>query len=316
MFMREALVKRHDRSSYTLTDKLPLYYLKEQSDCQRIFDEQLEKCGVEYFDYYLLHNIKTETYKTACDLDCFNFVLQKKAEGKVKHIGFSFHDSPELLDEILTKHPEMEFVQLQLNYIDWDNPAIQSRKCYEVARKHNKEIIVMEPVKGGTLAKLPPEAENILKSLRPDMSVASWAIRFVAGHEGIKMVLSGMSDMNQLLDNTGYMEDFQPLSEEELKAVDQVIDIINSNTAVPCTSCRYCVDGCPSNIPIPDYFTLYNAEEFALNKGFSTQAAYYDNLIETHGKASDCIECGQCMRACPQHINVIDCLKKVAECFE
>ena len=316
LFMKEALVQRHSRSSFTLTDKLPLYYIKEQSDCERIFNEQLEKCGVEYFDYYWLHNIKTDTYETVKKFNCFDFIQDKKDKGLVKHIGFSFHDSPELLDKILTKNPQVEFVQLQLNYIDWDNPTIQSRKCYEVARKHGKEIIVMEPIKGGTLAKLPKEAEDILKAVRPDMSIASWAIRFVASLPGIKMVLSGMSNMEQLMDNISYMENFEPLSKKELAAIGEVIDIINKHTAIPCTSCRYCVDGCPMNIPIPEYFTLYNSEEFALNKDFSIHAAYYDNLIEKYGKASACIECGQCESACPQHLPIRDYLKKVANAFE
>lgn len=315
-FMREALVKRHNRNEYTLTDKLPLYFLKKDGDCQRIFDEQLEKCGVEYFDYYWLHNIKTDSYEIAKKFDCFNFIKEKKAEGKVKHIGFSFHDSPELLDEVLTAYPEMEYVQLQLNYIDWESPTIQSRRCYEVARKHGKEVIVMEPIKGGTLAKLPEEAENILKAVRPDMSIASWAIRFVASHEGIKMVLSGMSDMAQLNDNIGYMTHFEPLNDKEFAAIDKVVTILNNITAIPCTSCRYCVDGCPMNIPIPEYFNLYNADQISLNKGFSIHGAYYENLIEKYGKASDCIECGQCESACPQHLPIRENLKKVAETFE
>ena len=315
-FIRDSLVKRHPRDKFTLTDKLPLYFLKKEGDCERIFNEQLEKCGVDFFDYYWLHNIKTDSYEIANKFNCFEFINQKKAQGKVKHIGFSFHDSPQLLDKVLTEHPEMEFVQLQLNYIDWDNPTIQSKKCYEVARKHGKEIIVMEPIKGGTLAKLPSQAEDLLLSIRPEMSIASWAIRFAASFEGVKMVLSGMSDIKQLLDNTSYMTNFEPLSKEEFEAIDKVIGIINSHTAIPCTSCRYCVDGCPANIPIPEYFTLYNSEEFALNKGFSIHAAYYDNLIEKYGKASDCIECGQCELACPQHISIRENLKKVAKSFE
>lgn len=315
-FMREALVERHDRNTYTLTDKLPLMFLKSEEDVERIFNEQLEKCGVEYFDYYLLHNIKPDNYEKAVRYNCFDFVSRMKNEGKVKSIGFSFHDSPELLDEVLTAHPEMEFVQLQINYLDWENSTIQSRRCYEVARKHGKEVVVMEPVKGGTLAKLPAEAEKLLKEAAPEMSVASWAIRYVASLEGIRMVLSGMSDMDQLMDNMSYMADFTPLSEDELKVIGRVVEIINSTIAVPCTSCLYCVDGCPKHIPIPQYFSLYNADLISLNEGFSIHETYYENMIESHSKASDCIGCGQCEKACPQHLPIIKHLAEVAEHFE
>lgn len=316
IMVREALIKRHQRDTFTLASKLPIAFLKKEEDQIRIFDEQLEKTGAGYFDYYLLHSLNTALYEVAKKLDSFGFVQKKKAEGKIKHIGFSYHDDAELLDKILTEHPEMEFVQLQINYLDWDHEGIQSRKCYEVATKHGKDVIVMEPVKGGALVNIPDEAERLFKEANSDMSIASWAVRFAASHEGIMMVLSGMSDLSQLEDNMAYMKDFKPLTSEETKVIEKVIGIINDGITVPCTSCRYCVDGCPKNIAIPEYFSFYNAELRSEAKIFSIHEDYYNSLTQRHGKASDCIACGKCEKICPQHIKIIEELKKVAEVFE
>ena len=313
--MKDVLVTRKDRDSYTLASKLPVMQLKEKEDMERIFNEQREKCGVEYFDYYLLHALDAEHYKTVKRLDCFGFAMQKKAEGTVKHVGFSFHDSAEVLDQILTEHPEAEFVQLQLNYLDWEDAKVQSRKCYETAVKHGKKVVVMEPVKGGTLAKLPKKAEDVLKALHPDWSAASWAIRFVASLENVMVVLSGMSTPEQMDDNTAYMKEFEPLTEKEKQVLlGEVVDSIHEAAKIPCTACRYCVEGCPMNIAIPEYFALYNDE--ITDKGNPEHAKRYAELTKEHGKASDCVECGQCEGACPQHLPAITWLKKVAEVFE
>ena len=314
--VRKALVERHPRSSFALATKLPPRMLESEEDQERIFNEQLEKCGVTFFDYYLIHNIGYSSYPQACQYNTFDFVQRKKQEGRIKNAGMSFHDTPELLDEILTAHPELDFVQLQINYIDWENPGIQSRKCYEVARKHNIPIIVMEPCKGGNLAEVPQEAEDLMKAYSPGDSIPSWAMRFTASLEGVTMVLSGMSTLEQVLDNTSYMADFKPLCEEEYAIINRVTDIINKNTAIPCTVCRYCEDKCPKKIAIPDYFSLYNSSKRAVTENISSQFVYYLNLTSSHGKASDCIGCKQCENACPQHLNITQFLKDVSSAFD
>lgn len=315
---KTALVDRHPRDSYTLATKLHAGFINSLEDRELIFNAQLEKTGVTYFDYYLLHGIEAAMLPKYEQFDCFQWLLDKKAKGLVKHAGFSFHDSAQLLDEILTKHPEMEFVQLQINYLDWESEWIQARKCYEIAVKHGKPVIVMEPVKGGTLAKVPEEAEKLFRESAPHMSVPSWAIRFAASLDNVMMVLSGMSSLEQLEDNLSYMEHFQPLTEEEKKLTGKVADIINAQIAVPCTGCSYCTEGCPQKIAIPQYFSLYNEDmrENLEEKGWTINFTQYEILTGKFGKAKDCVECGQCESVCPQHLPIMEKLKDVSAHFD
>ncbi len=315
---RTALIERHPRESFTLATKLHSAFINSLEDRDKVFNEQLEKTGAGYFDYYLIHGIEGEMLKKYEELKCFDWLLEKKEQGLVRHCGFSFHDTPEVLDRILTEHPQMEFVQLQINYLDWNSSWIQSAKCYEVACKHNKPVIVMEPVKGGTLARISPEAEKIFTDYDPERSIPSWAIRFVASLENVMVVLSGMSNLAQIDDNTSYMQDFQPLTEEEKQMCFKVADVINSQIAIPCTACHYCTDGCPMHIAIPEYFSLYNEDmrEHLEEKGWTINFSNYDSLTRKFGKAGDCIQCGQCESVCPQHLSIIEYLKDVAKHYE
>lgn len=316
--VKEALVSRYPRDSFTLATKLHSGFFHSLEDRDKVFNEQLEKTGAGYFDYYMLHGIETGSLPKYERFDCFNWLKAKKEAGLVKSMGISFHAHAELLDEILTKYPFLEFVQLQINYLDWESQWIQSRACYEVAVKHNKPVIVMEPVKGGTLAKVPPQAEALFQQRGPGASPASWAIRFAASLPGVMMVLSGMSSLAQMEDNLSYMEDFQPLTEEEKAMVFQAGELINSQIAVPCTGCSYCTEGCPQKIAIPQYFSLYNEDmrERLEEKGWTVNFTNYANLAERFGKASDCVGCGQCEEMCPQHLPVMEHLKAVAAHFD
>ena len=316
--IKEALVDRYPRDRFTLTTKLHSGFFKSLEERDEIFNKQLAKCGVEFFDYYLLHNIAAGSYPKFEKFDCFNWIMDKKKAGLVKHIGFCFHDGPELLDKVLTEHPEMEYVQLQLNYLDWDSPWIRARENYEVCVRHNKPVIVMEPVKGGSLARVPAAAEEMFKAAEPELSIPSWGIRFAASLPGVFMVLSGMSSLEQVEDNVSFMEDFKPLTGEEVEICSKAAEIVNAQIAVACTGCSYCTEGCPMNIPIPRYFSLYNEimREDIEQKGWTVTYMQYSQLARTFGKASDCIGCGQCESMCPQHLPIIEDMRKVAETLE
>lgn len=315
--IRKAVVERKPRNSYTVASKMPIGMVTSAENMQEIFDTQLKKTGLDYFDYYLVHNINASTIGNVEKYDPFKFISERKKEGKVKHIGFSFHDTAEMLENILKEHPEVEFVQLQINYIDWDNPSIQSRKCYEVAQKYNLPVVVMEPVKGGSLAQVPASVEKIFKDAEPDMSVASWAIRYAASLPGVRTVLSGMTTMEQLEDNTAYMQDFKPLTSDEKKIIESAVKELHASIAIPCTACRYCVEHCPMKIQIPSLFALYNAEmQEKGDKPFTVQRMYYSNLIKTSGKASQCVHCRSCEKHCPQHIEISNWMTQIAKTFE
>ncbi len=315
---REALVKRHPRDSFTLATKLNAWMgnpTKEQAEKQ--LEISLERTQAGYFDYYLLHAVQDNNYERYEELGLWDFVKQAKEKGLVKHWGFSCHASPERMDDLLTRHPDAEFIQLQINYADWDNPQVQSRKCLEVARKHGKSVVVMEPVKGGQLANPVDDIKKLFKEADPDASYASWAIRFVASQDGIITVLSGMSNVEQVRDNVSYMSNFKPLDEKEQEVIKKAQDILESINMIPCTACRYCTKGCPMGIRIPDLFSIKNRqllngmpdhEESLVNR--------YNRITAETGKASDCIQCGQCESVCPQSINIIERLQDIARTVE
>ena len=313
--VKKVLVDRYPRESFTLATKLHSGFFKSEETREEYFATQLKNTGAGYFDYYLLHGIEGNMLNKYESFHSFDWLQEKKKEGLIRHAGFSFHDRPEVLEGILKKHPEVEFVQLQINYLDWESEWIHARACYEVAQKYDKPVIVMEPAKGGTLSRVPEEAKALFDELDPSKSVSSWAIRFAASLPGVMMVLSGMSNLEQIEDNTGYMRDFVPLTEEEREVCFRVAEIINAQIAIPCTACSYCVEGCPKKIPIPKYFSLYNEDmrENLEEKGWTINLSNYDTLSKKAGKASDCIACGQCEGVCPQHLPIIEHLKSVAE---
>ncbi len=301
--LRQCLTSRYPRERYLLANKLSGGCFESREELEPFFRGQLEACGVEYFDFYLLHavsRIRDEHYNKT---GAYEFARQLKAQGKIRHLGFSYHDSAEFLDQVLTEHPEMEFVQLQFNYADYEDPKVESRKCYEVCRKHGKPVLVMEPVKGGSLINLPREALELMQA-----GPASYAIRYAAGFEGVVMVLSGMSTMEQMEDNLSFMKDFQPLSDQEQAIVDQARTLYQARNRIPCTDCRYCVEGCPVELPIPGVFAL-------LNQKHANEGQPEEDYAKFPVKADACIGCGQCQAECPQHLQIPQLLQEAAKAF-
>jgi len=311
--LKECLTERYSRDKYILTNKLSTHFFEKKEDIRPLLESQLKACGVDYFDFYLMHAQSTDLYAKFKKCEAYETALELKAEGKIRHFGISFHDKASVLEQILIENPQIEVVQIQFNYVDYEDPAVESRKCYEVCCKYGKPVIVMEPTKGGNLVNLPENAKVILDALHGG-STASYAIRFAAGFEGIMMVLSGMSNMEQIDDNISYMKDFHPLTEEEHEAVNKVCEIFKAQNLIPCTACRYCTDDCPKNISIPDLFACLNAKKVFNN--WNTDYYYHNVYTVKNGKAGDCIKCGKCEHICPQHLKIRDLLVDIAEEFE
>ncbi len=309
--LKQCLTSRYKREDYILANKLSTSCFEKEEEIIPLFKTQLEACGVDYFDFYLMHAQDKAIYEKFKKCNAYETALQIKKQGGFKHFGISFHDKAEVLEQILNDYPEIEFVQIQFNYLDYLDASVDSKNVYEVCRKYNKPVIVMEPVKGGTLVNLPNEAKAVFDAL--EGSYASFAIRYAAGYQGVFMVLSGMGSLDMVNDNISYMKDFKPLNEEETKAVEKVRNIIKNQNAIPCTACRYCVDGCPKQIAIPNLFACYNDK-----MNFKTWNGAYYYSIHTHNasKASDCIKCGACEAICPQHLKITELLETVAKEFE
>ncbi len=314
---RKAVVERYPRDSFVVADKLPLFLITKYEELEPIFTEQLERTGLEYFDYYLLHNVSGFSEAGFVGVNSFEFALKKKEEGKIKHLGFSTHANAEYIENIIKQHPELEFIQLQINYLDWENEGVESRKCYEVAKKYDLPIIIMEPLKGGFLVDVPDEAAKMMEDFSGEKPI-SWALRYVASLDGVFMVLSGASTIEQMEENIKIMDDFKSITSEEKEIISDVVDIINSQITVSCTKCNYCVNSCPQHINIPKLFDLYNNQKIENNVGFTAVGNAYVNYskIEGNGLASDCIACGLCVKECPQHINIPEVMKDVKKEFE
>lgn len=311
--LKAALVDRYPRESFQIATKLPAWLAKNADHARAMFDKSLRETGAGYFDFFLLHNLGGELTAVFDEYDIWNFLAQKKEEGLIRNLGFSMHDKADALDEVLVAHPEMDFVQLQINYADWESETIESRKCYEVAQAHGLPVVVMEPIKGGSLVKLPDEAAAVLHGVNPDASLPSWALRFAASLPGVLTVLSGMSTPQQVRENVALMRGFEPLSQVELDALAQVRAILDGVPTIPCTDCRYCLKNCPQGVHIPAALASLNILELYHDE-FRAQENYDWNASD--GPASSCIGCGACEDVCPQHIEIVKELGRAAELFE
>jgi predicted aldo/keto reductase-like oxidoreductase len=312
--MKTAIVDRYPRESFQIATKCPVWFVQTEEEAKDMFWTSLKRTGAGYFDFYLLHNLGDSRTKVFDDFGMWDYARELKEKGLVRHIGFSIHDKADALDKILTEHPEMEFVQFQLNYADWESPTIQARKCYEVALKHHKPIVVMEPVKGGNLANPTESIRKIFEDANPKVSLASWAIRYAASLGNVITVLSGMSTIDQMRDNVSYMEKFQPLNQDELAVIERASKAISEIPSIPCTACEYCVEGCPQNIPIPNIFAAYNRK--LIYQDLASAKGNYMFATRTSGKASDCVACGECEQVCPQHIEIIEKMDTIAQELE
>ena len=313
--LRDGLTSRYPRDRYILTNKLSTHFFTREDQIRPLFEEQLKACGVEYFDFYLMHAQDGAIFEKYKKCRAYETALELKAEGKIRHFGISFHDKAEVLDRILTEYPQIEAVQMQFNYLDYEDPSVESRRVYETAVRHGKPVIVMEPIKGGSLVNLPPEAQRVFDALQGG-SNASYALRFAAGFENMMMVLSGMSTVEQLRENVGFMAEPQPLSEREMEAVNKVREVYASMDMIPCTACHYCVldNDCPKKIQIPELFSCYNQK--TTFHSWNQDYYYHNILTRDHGKASDCLKCGKCEKICPQHLPIRKLLEQVAKEFE
>lgn len=309
--IRDGLVRRHPREAFQLADKLTAQYFKKEEEIRPFVLKQLKLTGVDYFDVYLLHAVTADSYEKFTRCNAFAVLEKLRAEGKIRRLAISFHDKADLLDRVLTEHPEIEAVQIQFNYADYDDPTIQSGAVCDVCRRHGKPVIVMEPCKGGGLTDLPEEAKAVLAPLGG--TPASYAIRFAASQPGVALVLSGMSDLDQLRENIAFMQDFRPLDDRERAAVDRVRVLLRGLDTIPCTGCSYCTAGCPKRIPIPELFACYNKKQ--RYKDWNSNY-YYGIAVRDKGKASDCIACGRCEKTCPQHLSIRALLQEVADALE
>jgi len=314
--LKASVVERYPRESYIVADKIPAWEVNSREDMDKLFAEQLRRTGLEYFDLYLLHSLEETHMKRYEDktLDFWGWGQQLKGKGLIRHFGFSFHDNPRRLEEILTAHPEVDFVQLQINYLDWENPLVHSGKCYEIARRHNKPIIAMEPVRGGTLAAIKPELEARMKDINHERSIASWAMRFCLSLDGVVSVLSGMSAIDQVMDNISTVKNFTPFTKAENNCLAQITKELLAAPTIGCTSCKYCIDSCPANINIPGIITAYNTVLTYGERG--RPHFYYRGLMLNSGTAGSCIKCKKCEELCPQHLDIINALEKASAVFD